>query len=296
MKAITWVFALLLGAAFSVDGQTQPASSGTTVSRPRVGETFRDCPDCPELVVIPSGSFQMGSPSSERGRNDDEGPVHTVTIGYKLAVGKYPVMRGQWRAFVGATGYPGATCYGGGNWESPPYFREQNFSQDDAHPVVCVTWKDAMDYTQWLSQRTGHSYRLLSEAEYEYVNRAGSTTRYFWGDSEADLCRYANGGSTSVCKSDYAHTSPVGHFVPNRFGLYDTTGNVWEWTLDCYHGSYSGAPVDGSAWQSRDCTHRVDRGGSWYSYALSSSFRSAARSFGGATSDLVGLRVARTLP
>jgi formylglycine-generating enzyme required for sulfatase activity len=256
------------------------------------GATFRDCPECPELVVIPAGSFQMGSPPSEQGRYDDEGPVHSVQISYSFAVGKYPVTRGQWRQFVRVTGHRKAS---GCDWENPAYFQQRKFSQDDSHPVICVAWKDATDYAAWMSQKTGHRYRLLSEAEYEYVNRAGSTSRYFWGDSEGDLCRYANGGTTSFCKSEYIYTSPVGHFLPNNFGLYDTTGNVWEWTEDCYNKTYNGGPVDGSAWESGDCRARVVRGGAWnYLYTSPSRFRSAYRGGDNAAYVRFGLRVART--
>jgi formylglycine-generating enzyme required for sulfatase activity len=237
------------------------------------------------MVVIPPGSFMMGSPDSEVGHGKAEGPVHQVRIAYTFAVGKYPVTRGEWRQFVEASDHPKSPCFLGGDWEKP------RFAQDDNHPVVCVTWKDAITYTAWLTAKTGHHYRLLSEAEYEYASRAGSTSRYFWGDSQDDLCRYANAGATKFCKSEYPNTSPVGHYLPNRFGLYDTTGNVWERVQDCWNDSYSGAPTDGSAWQSRNCARRVIRSGA---YTLDSPLSSASR--GQSDGDAVastGFRVAR---
>src|SRR5262249_7097432 len=125
----------------------------------------------------------------------------------------------------------------------------------------CVSWKETQEYASWLTEETHHHYRLLSEAEYEYVNRAGSSGTYFWGNTSGDLCRYANAGS--YCKGGYRYTSPVGSFKPNDFGLFDTTGNVESWTQDCDHDDYSGAPTDGSAWTAGDCFRRVVRGGSW---------------------------------
>ena len=246
---------------------------------------FRDCRDCPEMVAIQPGSFSMGSPDTEKGRYSYEGPVHPVHIS-PFAAGKYPITRGQWREYVRATNHPKASC----NWERP------GFSQDDNHPVVCITWKDAVDYAAWLTQKTGHHYRLLSEAEYEYVNRSGTSSRYFWGDSESDLCRYANGGETTFCKSRYANTSPVGTFLPNQFGLYDTTGNVWEWTKDCWNDSYNGAPSDGTPWEAGNCRTRVVRGAAWLGRGVYPSwFRAAYRYYyGDGADDRVGFRVART--
>jgi formylglycine-generating enzyme required for sulfatase activity len=244
------------------------------------------------MVVIPAGRFMMGSPDDEKGRDREEGPMHEVRITYTFAVGKYPVTRGQWRQFVKATGHPKAGCYGDGDWESPSYFQQAGVSQDDSHPVVCISWHDATAYTVWLSQKTGHHYRLLSDAEYEYVNRAGSTTRYFWGDSEADLCRYANGGLTTLCNPEYTFTSPVGHFLPNGFGLYDTTGNVWEWVQDRSHNDYKGAEVDRRFWE-KGSQSWVVRGGGWQCRNVHSWCRSAARGAFADPNSGVGFRVAR---
>ena len=162
------------------------------------GTTFRDCPGCPEMVVVPSGRFQMGSPSSDKGRLDDEGPVHEVTIARPFAVGVNEVTRGEFARFAEATGRStGNNCwsYESGEWKarSGRHWRDPGFSQTDEHPVVCVRWNDAQAYVRWLSGETGEAYRLPSEAEWEYVARAGTRTAWYWGESESGQCRYANG-------------------------------------------------------------------------------------------------------
>ena len=281
------------------------------------GTKFRDCPQCPELVVVPSGSFMMGSPESEAGRYDDEGPVHEVTIGYRLAVGVKEVTRGEFARFVSETGRStGDSChvYEGGEWEegSGRNWKSPGFDQTGSHPAVCVDWTDAKAYVEWLSGKTEKKYRLLSEAEWEYVARAGTGTARYWGEGESGQCRYANGADSSAgfdwstgCRDGYARTSPVGRFAPNEYKLHNVLGNVWEWVEDCWYGSYHGAPSDGSAWGSGDgsawewesghCGRRVVRGGSWYLGPRD--LRSATRL--GNTTGLrltsLGFRVARTL-
>ena len=188
----------------------------------------------------------MGSPPNEAGRDDDEGPQRKVTIANAFAVGKYEVTFAEWDACVAAGGCktkPGDAGWGRGN-----------------QPVINVSWNDAQDYVKWLKEKTKKDYRLLTEAEWEYVARAGSTTAYWWGDAVG-----RGNANCSGCGSqwDGKQAAPVGSFAANRFGLYDTAGNVWEWVEDCYHGTYDGAPKDGSAWKdSADCD-RVLRGGSW---------------------------------
>ena len=220
---------------------------------PAVGERFRDCDECPELVVVPSGSFEMGSPSSEEGRDDDEGPVHRVRIAQPFAVGVYEVTFSQWEACVaggGCRGHrPSDKGWGRGN-----------------RPVINVSWKDAKAYVEWLSRKTGKGYRLLSESEWEYVARAGTRTPFHTGRTISTEQANYNGRYTygSGRKGRYRkRTTPVGEFPANRFGLHDVHGNVWEWVEDCWNGSYRGAPADGSAWKSGDCSWRVLRGGSW---------------------------------
>ncbi len=217
------------------------------------GETFQDCAEGPLMVVVPPGSFLMGSPSDEVGRDDDEGPQHRVEIGYRLAVGVYAVTFAEWDACVAS---------GGGDGYRP---NDKGWGRR-RRPVINVSWEDAQAYVRWLSKKTGHSYRLLSESEWEYVARAGTTTPFHFGETiSTDQANY-NGNYTygSGRKGEYRRkTLPVGSFPPNAFGLYDVHGNVYEWTQDCWNDSYSGAPDDGSAWERGDCSKRVLRGGSW---------------------------------
>jgi formylglycine-generating enzyme required for sulfatase activity len=209
-------------------------------------DSFGECENCPEMVVVPSGRFTMGSPAEEVGRHSDEGPQHVVTIGRALAVGKFHVARDQFAVFAKETGY---TVHSGCDWRNP------GFTQEGSHPVVCVSSDDANAYANWLAKKTGKPYRLLSEAEWEYAARGrtspGNYPRFWFGDDEKDLCQYGNLGKQTVgppCNSPYANTSPAGHYQPNDFGLYDMFGNAWQWTVDCWHGDYKGAPADGSAW------------------------------------------------
>ena len=277
---------------------------------PPPGTKFRDCEGawCPELVVVPSGSFLMGSPGSEEGRSSNEGPVHRVTIGRPFAVGVYEVTRGEFGRFVSATGRSmGNSCwtYESGEWEerSGRNWRNPGFRQTDGHPVVCVNWDDAKAYVGWLSDETGKAYRLLSEAEWEYVARGGTKTARYWGESGTDQCRYANGADEASgdfgwgkasCDDGYARTSPVGAFSANRWKLHDVLGNVWEWVEDCWNDSYHGAPEDGSAWESGNCGARVMRGGSWFNVPriLRSAFRN--RNTAGSRGNYAVFRVART--
>ena len=277
----------------------------------RVGKVFRDCGECPEMVVVPAGSYLMGSPSTEVGRDDDEGPVHQVVIGEPFAVGVKEVTRGEYMRFVRVTGHSaGDSCWtyedgewkdrGGRNWEDP------GFGQMDGHPVVCVNWEDAKGYVEWLSRETGEEYRLLSEAEWEYVARGGSGRAWYWG--EDGQCGYANGADRALkgrysdwkwevasCNDGHVHTAPVGSFASNGFGLYDVLGNVWEWVEDCWKESYAGAPSDGRAWESGNCGRRVLRGGSWDDVPWYLRSASRGRDATGNRYDDFGFRVARTL-
>ena len=273
------------------------------------GMTLQDCPECPEMVVVPSGRFQMGSPSSDKGRLDDEGPVHEVTIARPFAVGVNEVTRGEFARFVSATGRSmGNACwtYESGEWKarSGRHWRDPGFSQTDEHPVVCVRWNDAQAYVRWLSGETGEAYRLPSEAEWEYVARAGTRTAWYWGESESGQCRYANGadeasgdlgGGKVRCNDGHARTSPVGSYEANGYGLHDVLGNVWEWVQDCWNGSYAGAPRDGSAWTSGECGRRVLRGGSWHVNPRNLRSADRGRYWSGNRVSLIGFRVARTL-
>lgn len=212
------------------------------------GESFNECTNCPEMIVVPAGSFTMGSPMSEAGREQDEGPQHTVMIKQAFAVARFELTFAEWDTCVAHGG-----CRG-----YPPL--DQGWGRG-RRPVINVSWDDAQQYIAWLAKLTGKPYRLLSEAEYEYATRAGMTTAYPWGD---DIGR--NNANCRGCGSkwDGIRTAPVGSFVANKFGLYDMVGNVFEWTQDCKYSTYDSAPTDGSAWTSgRECTHHVLRGGSW---------------------------------
>jgi len=255
------------------------------------GRVFRDCAQCPEMVVIPGGSFLMGSPPVELGHRMDEGPQHRVTV-QRFAMGRYEVTFAEWDACKAARWcrrQPKDLGWGRGR-----------------RPVINVSWGDAGQYTGWLNSEIGKArYRLPSEAEWEYAARAGTRTAYYWGARASH--QYANYGSSDTesrggprgdisGRDRWLNTSPVGSFPSNRFGLYDVLGNVWEWLEDCWHESYA-APSDGRAWTTLvDCRRRVLRGGSWRSGPLDlrSAIRSAA--YFEESRNLFGFRVARTLP
>ena len=254
------------------------SQQGTGDSAPSPGETFQDCAECPKMVVVPSGRFTMGSSRGEAGHEDDEEPLRRVRIDYRFAVGVYEVTFAEWYACLDAGGcgnhVPDDMRWGRGN-----------------RPVINVSWNDAQSYVSWLSARTGKTYRLLSESEWEYVARAGTETAYSWGDSIG-----VNRANCDGCGSawDDEMPAPVGSFEANAWGVYDMHGNVWEWVEDCWNVSYEGAPADGSAWESGDCSARVLRGGSWdYSPRK---LRSAFRFLSSTVSryDYLGFRVARS--
>jgi formylglycine-generating enzyme required for sulfatase activity len=242
-------------------------------------DTFKDCANCPEMVVVPAGTFTMGSPASERWRETDEGPQHAVTIARPYAVGQFALTFDQWDACVadgGCNGYrPSDQGWGRGH-----------------RPVINVSWDDAKAYVLWLAQKTGKPYRLLTEAEYEYAARAGTTTAYPWGNAIGK-----NNANCDGCGSqwDNKQTAPVGSFAANGFGLNDMVGNVRQWVEDCYDSDYNGAPIDGAKWTTGDCSRRVVRGGSWFS--LPRFLRSAGRVriTSGNRSGILGFRVALTL-
>ena len=257
-----------------------------------------------EMVVIPAGKYRMGSPKKEKERRDDEGPRHRVTITKSFAVGKHEVTRGQYAVFAGLTRHsPSGGCwiYDGGEWkESDTHsWREPGFVQGEDEPVVCVSWEDAQAFVGWLSRETGQDYRLLTESEWEYAARAGTTGPFHFGSTISTGQANYNGNYTykKGRKGVYRQrTVAVGSFPSNKFGLHDMHGNVWEWVEDCWHSDYSGAPTDGSAWTSGgDCDRRVLRGGSWVDEPWS--LRAAFRSWGeaGFRSNYSGFRVARTL-
>ena len=274
---------------------------------------FRDCPDCPEMIVVLAGAFTMGAPPSEVGRADRDGPQHRVTIGQDFAVGKYEVTREEFAAFVTSTGYrTGDSCWVNVDAANREYlpgkdWRTPGFEQTDRDPVVCVAWDDANAYAAWLGRRTGYSYRLLSEAEWEYVARAGTTAARYWGEPSNQACSYANvhdatskqiNGFTweaHACDDGHVRTAPAGSYRPNDFGVYDMLGNVYELVADCWNENYSGAPGDGRIRTDGDCSRHALRGGAWNSEP--EVVRAAARihDVSGNHNDDVGFRVARAL-
>jgi formylglycine-generating enzyme required for sulfatase activity len=276
------------------------------------GAVFRDCQQCPEMVVIPAGTFTMGSPPAEKAwaaihgttakSVADEAPQHQVSV-RSFALGKFDVTRAEYAAFVRETAYgPGDGCgrdsfkwgkQAGVSWEHP------GFDQTDRDPVVCVSWEDARAYVAWLNRMVGHAgsgavagpYRLATEAEWEFAARGGTTSPFWWGDGDSAAATHAwyraNAGG---------RTHPVGLMPPNGFGLYDMAGDVWQWTEDCYAESYANAPADGRAATPDTACLRVDRGGSWLFPAVL--LRSATRERNPADfrDEIMGFRVARTLP
>jgi formylglycine-generating enzyme required for sulfatase activity len=299
--------------------------------KPGSGQSFRDrladsqpCPMCPEMVVVPAGTFTMGSPDSEIGHNADESPQQTITFSKPFAVGKFHVTVGQFKAFVDNTKYEAGSKCNAYDFEGGRYSEKEGrswdrpgFKQDsDAHPAVCLSWNDAKAYVDWLARKTGKAYRLLTEAEWEYAARArtkpGTYPRYSFGNAfdneEKKLCDYGNGADQSTkkslplknrtfarCPDGYVYTSPVGSFLANGFGLYDMQGNAWQWTDDCWHNSYAVARPDGTFRTAGDCDLRVVRGGSWLDKPLD--LRAALRNRIARADRYynIGFRVARTL-
>jgi formylglycine-generating enzyme required for sulfatase activity len=254
----------------------------------------RDCAECPVMIELPPGDFLMGTAVADRLSDPRTGkpatndsPQHSVTLAAAFAIGKYEVSGQEFAEFVSATGYqPEGPCMEFSPPESFTISDEVNwhdtwFPQTDSSPVVCVSFFDAQAYTNWLTSSTGQNYRLPTEAEWEYAARAGSTGPYHWGSDDASSCEFANirspGASTISkrqaasdrddgfpCDDGFAHSSPVGSFSPNAFGLHDMQGNAWEWVADCNHKNYKDAPSDGSAWlDDKGCQFGIIRSGSF---------------------------------
>jgi formylglycine-generating enzyme required for sulfatase activity len=258
-----------------------PAGVGCTAR----STAFKDCPDCPQMVVVPAGTFVMGSPATEIGRSASEGPQHTVTIAKPFAVARFAVTLAEFSAFVLDTDHAvGGRCstYERGylahdiaharilapEWQPRPArsFRDPGFFQDARDPVVCVSWQEARAFAAWLSKKTGKRYRLLTEAEREYATRAGTRSPFWWGSSVSPLhANFELGQDPSF--GGRSGTVPVDSFMASPWGLYGMQGNVSEWVEDCWHENYRGAPGDGSAWTSGTCARRVHRGGAWSSRA-----------------------------
>ena len=279
-------------------------------------KSFRDCTQCPLMVSIPAGKFVMGAEGGEEGR--PEGPPHPVAIRKAFAAGQFEVTQGQYAQFALVTRrgvtergcsrwYPAERTIkldASLDWRNPGYGREPALDE----PVVCISWKDASDYVGWLAKRTGKRYRLLSEAEWEYIAHAGASSLYAWGDNPKDACQYGNvydvtGYDASLlvpivdCADGYHGVAPVGKFKPNAFGLYDVIGNVWEWTADCVRLPYAAdVPLDGTAYQVQGaCELRAVRGGSWRTHMFRQRPTWRGKDPENRVSSIFGLRVARDL-
>lgn len=289
----------------AVRGQADPPP-------PAAGTVFRDCPDCPDMVVIPPGKFVMGAPKEDENRQDDETPMHKVSIAAPFALSAMEITRDQFAAFVADTGRDmSGDCYladdkegrsdDNAGWMAP------GFTQTGSDPVICVGWRDAQAYAEWLGNRTGAQYRLPTEAEWEYAARAGRRGFYPWDEaSDSESCRIGNGIDktgqpkypaieAAPCDDGVAFTAPVGSYAPNRFKLFDMAGNVWEWVEDCYAANYKDAPDDGSAVIADSCINHVARGGSWIDSPWDLRFARRYSLEGGGRENIVGFRLARDL-
>jgi formylglycine-generating enzyme required for sulfatase activity len=270
-------------------------AAGMTMAGPAAaaGSTFRDCDQCPEMVVIPAGAFVMGAAADDDSREDDERPARTVTIARAFAMGKYEVTFDEWDACVAARACEKVADEGWGRGR---------------RPVINIDQSQALAYTKWLSDKTGHTYALPTEAQWEYAAGAGTTRGTYWGAAKNQACAQGNVYDATAksklmfdwpafpCEDGHTETAPVGSFAPNTNGLHDMLGNVWEWIADCYRPTYAGAPTDGSAVDADSCMKRMSKGGSWnifpawvrttYRYGLEGKLRS----------NNLGMRVMRVMP
>ncbi len=273
--------------AFALAGSALAQPTFAEEPQLKSGVVVKDCPTCPDMVVVPAGEFMIGSTADTPDVDVSRGetPQAKIKIAKGFLLGRYEVTVGQYRDFIRETGYqpPKKACRVWDNafvdkadatWENP--YQPQR--PEPLHPVSCVSWNDAQAFINWLSKKTGKAYRLPSSAEWEYAARAGTTTSRFWGNGTDEACEYANTYDISAkekypftwtfspCRDGYPEQAPVGKFKPNPFGLYDMIGNVWEWTADCYAGSHQGRPKDGKAWEWNSvCENRETRGGAWMS-------------------------------
>ena len=293
----TLATAMLLSLSLSL---AQPGFAGTNpAAGKKPGETFQDCADCQTMVVVPAGTFVIGSSPAEREHEgvpetfgSHEGPQVKITIGKPFAFATTETTKAQYARFVAATNRPIPTeCYdynpAEDSWGGTPgkvvNWQNTGFTQTDNHPAACISWQDAADYAAWMAKTTGQKYRLATEAEWEYAARAGTTTARPWGDSVTQICNKArimtsgtfeaiNKGESwageLVCAEDESYTKPVGSYDPNPWGIYDTLGNLWEWVDDCAAPDHSKLPTDGSAQTAAnggECDHRITKGGAFHS-------------------------------
>lgn len=286
------------------DGVEVSLGSGSKVCiQPGSGKSFRDCPTCPEMVVVPAGKFLIGSSQSEAGRSNAEGPVQHIMFSHPFAVGRFEITRKEFVEFLTATGYDiGESCWtwrrtGGWKDRSQRSFFAPGFRQSNRDPAVCINWYDAAAYADWLKERTGREYQLPSEAQWEYFARAATLGAFsFQGAISTSKANYdgsSYAGSQIGVKR--GRTLKVGSFAPNPWGLFDIHGNAWEWTRDCWNESYTGMPTDGSPRLDGDCSLRVFRGGAWFNKPVH--LRSATRFTvdAHARNQIYGMRVVRAM-
>jgi sulfatase modifying factor 1 len=275
-------------------------------------DTFQDCADCPEMVVVPAGTYLMGAPPNEADRQAWDGPQVNVSFAEPFAIARTETTYKQFAAFMRETSHriaPGCNLFNGSwRWVEDAAWNNTNFPMTDDHPAVCVGWYDALAFIAWLNAKGEHTYYLPSEAEFEYASRAGSTTTFPWGDDRADICDHANVSGLEVkaawqhvdahaCDDGFIFAAPVKSFPPNAFGLHDMFGNVWEWNADCWSFSHASQAMDGSpVTQGFHCERRIIKGTGYESVARYA--RSAARGrdpIPGTRIAVIGFRVAAKL-
>ncbi len=285
-----------------------------------LGDSIKECDVCPEVVVVPPGSFKMGWDGAEPLRDGEvrryEGPERTVNIARPFAVGRFEITNAQFAAFIEATGFePAEGCFLWDGWNAEFSkklgWRDVGYGRPPLpnEPVACVNWHAAQAYGRWLSRKTGASYRLLTEAEWEYAARAGNTAEYMWSTQDERACEFANVFDVAAkirspnskltaarCDDRHAQAAPVGSFKPNAFGLHDMSGNVWEWVQDCHIMPYpADAPTDGSAVIGPVCDRRAVKGGAWMTTVGRQRFTFRGRDPAEMNSTSFGFRVARDL-
>ncbi len=286
--SILMLMSLLASCASLQQSGTSVKTSNRNDAR-KAGEIFADCRGCPKMVVVPAGKFLMGSAATEPGRYRIEGPAHDVTIAHRFAVGIQEVTWAQWELCVAEKACSTAAQVAAGD--------DKGWGKGDL-PVINVSFADAEAFAAWLSKKTGKNYRLLSEAEWEYVARAGTVTAFNTGpqittsQASFDGKEAYDGGAIGESRQK---TTAAGAFRPNAFGVYDVHGNLWEWVQDCFSVTYDGAPTDGSAWKGGDCTYRVTRGGSWANTARKVRSAMRDRDKPAVRNQYYGIRVARDL-
>lgn len=278
----------LLGAAHGL-----LANAAQAAESPAPGTVFKDCKDCPEMVVLPAGTFTMGTPDDEVGRQPDEGPLHQVTFAKPLAISRFQVLAGEFDTYMRETGVkladfdvrPGRHCSNG----KPMY------PQQPDQPAVCMDLADAQAYVAWLSKKTGKQYRLISEAAREYGARGGSTGPFPFPFDEGEDYQIAKHANTYGPRDGYTYTNPARAYPPNAFGVYNMHGNVSEWVADCAHKDYVGAPTDGSAWLEKDCKLQGIRGNDYIEAPVFSRSGNRNDMYPNERGDWLGMRVERDL-